>query len=322
MRAGALALLGAFLGFVTPLGLGCEGESSFLVTLFDAGPPDARYEASCGVWARDLCAAETACFGAGPWTDAVQCVARETIRCELLANDPNVVFDATLVAQCVEPDAGNCAAPFGSLCLPSGRAALGAACLSSEACASGYCAYAFDSTGNPDACGTCRSIPCGGSCPTGRRCDYFPDGGADCVPIVGPGEPCSAQGDCQASYYCGPAKTCAPLADLGDACGDGLTGPPCGDSNQYCDGTGHCRAYVSAPYGAPCGIVGTDAYLCAGSGTCDPTDGQCLPPASDGEVCDDNQGLGCLPPARCLSNRCVFPSMEACASSPGRSPGP
>ena len=314
MRAGALALMTALLA--RSLATGCQGESSFVIPGVDAGSPDVRYEASCSAWAEPLCAHEMACSMSLTWIDTAQCVARETLLCELVAGEPNVVFDPTAVAACSEPDAGDCVEPYGSLCLGPGRGLVGSACLSSEACESGFCAYGFDpASDDPTACGACQALPCNGGCSNGQQCESSVDAGPTCVSIGAPGDHCVGQGDCAGYYYCGPDSTCAAEARLGEACGGGTTkGPPCGDFDTYCDSTQHCRAYVSAPYGAPCGVVGNDTYLCAGSGTCDPTDSQCLPPASDGDVCDDSQGLGCLPPARCILNRCVFPSLALCGA--------
>lgn len=312
MRAGALALVGAFL--LEPMAMGCEGESSFVIALADAGTPDARYEAACSAWAQGYCTRLFACATFLAYVDKPQCASRETLSCELLSTDPDVAFDATEIATCPEPDAGDCSAPFGSLCLGPGRAPIGATCFSSEACQSGDCEYSIDpSTGEFSLCGTCAEAPCNGGCSSGQRCNASADGGPSCVPIGGPGDPCSSALDCEDQYYCGPGATCAQVAQMGEACSNAAVGPPC-DVNAYCDATQHCHAYMSASYGAACGLVGNDTYLCKGSGTCDPTDGQCLSPASDGDVCDDSQGLGCLPPARCTLNRCVFPSFAVCGA--------
>ena len=266
------------------------------------------------MWAQAYCARADACVARrSPGSTRRNAPPREDVlRCELLSTDPDVAFDATEVATCPEPDAGDCSAPFGSLCLGPGRAPIGANCFSSEACQSDDCEYSIDpSTGEFSLCGTCVEAPCNGGCPSAQRCNAVADGGPSCVPIGGPGDPCSSALDCEDQYYCGPSATCAPVAQMGEACSNAAAGPPC-DVNAYCDATQHCHAYLSASYGADCGLVGNDTYLCIGSGTCDPTDGQCLPPASDGDVCDDSQGLGCLPPARCTLNRCVFPSFAVC----------
>jgi len=307
--AGALALAAALCPAL--LAAGCDGESSFAIPFVDAGAPGDRNAAVCAAWAEGLCAHENACSFLLTWTDPAQCVQRETLRCELIASDRDVAFDPTRVTACSEPDAGDCSVPYGSLCLDQGRGKVGAPCVWDDGCESGACDYGFDPvTGDPAACGTCQLEPCGGACPSGQECILSDDAGAICGTVAGPGDPCTRPDNCTGFYYCAADGTCAPDAELGDPCGEGS--PPCAGGNLYCDGTQHCSVIMAAPYGAACGIVGSDTYVCAGSGTCDPTSGECLPPAPDGDVCDDSQGLGCLPPARCILNHCVFPSFALC----------
>lgn len=341
MRTSAFALVVA-VPFAS-LAPACEGESSFVIPVADAGAPDGRNESACTAWARVLCAYDAGCatVAAFYWTDAAQCVARTTLRCELLAADPHVAFDPTMLASCREGGAGDCADPFGKDCFGPGREANGAACVWAEDCQSGQCIVAVDlTTGYTPPCGVCQPLPCNGSCPSGQQCRSVDggsacipdpcdggcsgglqchesnDGGASCIVLAGLGEPCSADSDCELVYYCGPSSTCSPVSHIGDACMSGPAGPPCVDPDSYCDGIGGapgvCRSVLNVPYGGACD--GVDK-VCAGAGACDPTDGQCLPPASDGDVCDELQGLGCLPPARCIQHRCVFPSFAFCAGS-------
>jgi hypothetical protein len=307
VRARAFALV---LGIGVGALAGCDGETSFVIASVEAGTPDARYEAACAAWAQSLCALDCTPV----WTDRAQCVARETLQCELIASDPDVPFDPVKVAACPEP--ATCDGNVGSFCLPPGRAAEGAPCLWGEGCRSGFCAHGIDpTTGQLTDCGACQRPPCGGSCSSGQRCEVAADGGSACKTLAPEGQPCTLPIDC-ASFYCAPAGLCAPAATFGKACGDGVAAPPCA-GDLYCDGTQHCQRYYTAGYGAPCGVVKAKTFVCSGFGTCDSTDGLCLPPASDGDVCDDSQQLGCIAPARCVGHRCLLPS---CAVLPTAGP--
>jgi len=317
----------------------CEGESSFVIPVEDAGAPDGRYEATCTEFAKTLCARAFACNPpvAFTWTDVPQCVARNTLHCELIASDPDVIFDPQQLQTCIEADAGECPSSYGIDCFGAGRAPNGATCVWAEACQSGNCVVTIDVTaGYESPCGVCRPLPCNGACPDGQQCSTSPDGGSSCIPMpcggcpagqrcfgpvdggatctppLGPGQACTRDADCEDFFYCGPDGTCSAVARIGDACGGAAMGRPCGDADAYCDAKGQCSEVASLPYGASCDQIES---VCAGAGTCDPTDSQCLPPASDGDVCEDFQGLECLPPARCIANRCLFPGVGLCAGS-------
>lgn len=293
---------------------GCDnGQSSFSIPPLDAQAPSPRYADACAAWATRFCDFQASCADDYfPWNPG-QCVPRNTLECEIVASDPNVEFDAASAAACLEPDAGDCTQNGGNLCLGPGRAPLGAPCVVSAACASQNCAYSFGPGGAPSPCGVCRPAPCGGGCPAGQACSSGADGGFSCVTVAANGQPCSMPGDC-ASFYCAPSGTCGPLAGPGKACGDGTNGPLCDDPATFCDGKGTCRRYLYAGYGQSCAPEGFDQYQCTGFGTCDFTDNLCIPPAGDGEFCDDTQGLNCLFPANCVAHVCVFPNLASCAS--------
>jgi hypothetical protein len=294
------------------LATGCDGESSFVIPPGDAGAPGSRYAVACSAWARRYCAILAGCPSVYPaWADG-QCVPRMTLECEVVASDPDVAFDPVAVATCPDSEAG-CPGLVRDLCLGPGRARVGAPCLVSEACETRACEYTYDELGRRSSCGVCAPVPCGGACPTGQACTVGLDGGASCVRVAAAGEPCTAADDC-ADFYCAPAtKRCGARAQPGEPC-DGMNGPPCADPDTFCDATAHCRRYVLEAYGEPCDTQGPDHYLCAGMGTCDFTDNVCVPPAADGQYCDDTQGLNCLDPARCIANRCVFPSLARCGA--------
>jgi hypothetical protein len=306
----------------------CTGEASFTLPAVDAGVPSTRYEAVCTAWARRACAPGEACprtFIAG-WENDDQCVARETLACELQADDPEVPFDPATVDACTF--AAGCPggavvhdAPYSStLCLPPGKAPMGAPCVWNSACESGACLYPYASDGSIAACGTCQS-PLRCSCASNQECVFYPDH-ATCVTLPDAGEKCGAP-----LYACNDSQcvtsgdgehgTCQALpgASLGMPCTADLTGPQCVStaSSVYCDVTGHCQAYVAARYGEPC-VVGNggEGNVCVGGGWCDSDSTRvCQPPAPDGEPCEDDV-LPCLPPARCLQGACVFPSLATC----------
>jgi hypothetical protein len=288
-----------------------SGEWSFTIPPGDAGAPDAN-EAACAAWARAYCAFQASCPAYNiPWEPG-QCVPRLTLECELIASDPEVAFDPARAASCPEPEAGDCARSGGDLCVGPGRAAIGAPCLSGDACQSGACEFTYGPEGQPAACGVCVRQPCGGGCPAGQLCNVQVDGGEGCVTVASVGQPCKAPSDC-ASFFCTPDGKCGAAVPVGAVCSQEPAGPPCGDPATFCDATGHCRAYLYADYGAPCAPSGNDVYECTGLGACDLTDNQCIPPAADGEFCDDSQGLNCVYPALCTSHQCTFPSPVSCA---------
>ncbi len=309
----------------------CTGEKSFVLPGADAGAPSARYEALCAAWAERECAAANLCpLGVlARWDDSEQCVARETLACELQAADPDVSFDPARVEACTF--AGGCGSAPGmlsapdspTLCLSTGKAPPRAACVWSSACASGDCVYSYGPDGSKARCGTCQeSIRC--ACGENQEC-VASDGGSECVTLPDAGEPCgpplfSCNDSRCVSAGDGGEGLCSatPKATLGMPCSTDLAGPQClgGTSELYCDATGHCRAHDPAEYGAPCtAAAGGEGSVCVGAGWCDSvTTGVCQPPSLDGDPCE--QGiLPCLPPARCVSGACVFPSLSSCGPS-------
>jgi hypothetical protein len=294
---------------------GCDGESSFDIPPVDAGAPSSVYHAACEAWATSYCAFQAACPAQYTVYSQGVCVPRNTLRCEIIATDPNVPFDPARVAVCGEPDAANCDQPpaGGDLCLPPGRGRVGTRCLTGEACQSGFCAYSYIG-GAISLCGTCTARVCDGGCPAGLTCSSSGDAGLACVKMLAVGEKCSTAIACQ-TFYCGRDGKCGALAKRDASCAnDGTSGPPCADNDTFCDPTNHCSPVVPAGYGAACAPAGNVAYQCTGFGTCDYMNNACIPPAADGEFCDDMQGLNCAFPAQCVAHRCLFPNLEQCGN--------
>jgi hypothetical protein len=322
--------LAALVACATVLGLpACTGEKSFTLPGIDAGPPSARYQAVCAGWAQRECTAAAGCALAilARWEDTAQCVARETLSCELQAADPDVSFDSARVAGCTFPDGcagapGMLSAPDSAgLCLSAGKAPLGAPCIWNSACASGECTYSYGFDGTKAVCGTCQA-PVRCACTPNQEC-LVRDGGFECATLPDAGDPCGAplfscnDAQCVAFGDAGEGL-CTPLptVTVGMPCDTG--GPLCisSGSELYCDATSHCRAYTPADYGAPCtASTGGEGGLCIGAGWCDSmATGVCQPPSADGDPCDDLL-VPCLAPARCVSGSCVFPSLASCAAA-------
>ena len=296
----------------------CTGETSFPLPTWDAGAPGHEYASPCSSWAKTVCAWELRCLTelASEWVSSEQCLARQTTECELLAADPAVPFNAPAVASCQYPS--DCSAPTPGFCLPPGKSSAGAACQWNDDCASGFC-----DIGPNSPCGTCVAVTgCDASCSDGESCARSEDGGSSCIvpPVVGqPCQPpdyvCADGGICDISDY-GQPGSCIATATAGQSCG--LEGPPvCFDPQVelFCDETMHCRPFLPAMCGQACGAVGDagDSYQCIGWASCEyAATSLCVQPAGDGTLCDEEQGLSCLPPARCIDNECLFPSPGLC----------
>lgn len=292
---------------------GCDGESSFDAPAMDAGPPSARYAAECARWAGRFCDFQEKCSGYyEAWEELDQCVQRMTLDCELIASDPDVPFDPVRTAACPEPDSGDCSSPRGHMCLGPGRAAVGAPCLSSEACRSGFCSPRYASDGTSETCGNCEAIepPCKGVCTAKEACVPALDGGAHCVTLKDVDAGCSLASECR-SFICSGGFCGAPSA-TGGHCGTDAGDFYCGDALDFCNSMGVCAAVKSASYGEPC-VDDDQKIVCRGYAQCDYTDNVCVPPADDGDFCDPSQALACLFPAVCVDHVCRFPDARSCS---------
>jgi hypothetical protein len=306
--------------------LACTGESSFYLPAIDAGPVDTQYAAPCGAWATAVCTREKNCPGdpdALQWTDLTQfdmpqCTARSTLICEVVATDPNVSFDAEKIGTCTySADCTVFARDLPVDCLPPGRAPPGSACVFHESCTSGIC----DTSGS--LCGTCSPLPTPCPCDAGQVCAGIGlDGGAICDTVSQVGGRCTSQVECPDAYCAlGPdaGDRCVALVGLGGRCGDGegagpgREGTPCAGTDTYCDYSLHCSPIEGVPAGQ-CGAPADGGALleCSGFGQCDPTTLTCLQPAPDGRLCDETQGLGCMLPAECIADRCLYPTLAYC----------
>lgn len=306
--------------------LACTGESSFYLPAVDAGHVDTQYAAPCGAWATAVCTREMNCPGdpdALEWTDLTrfdmsECTARSTLTCEVVAGDPNVSFDAETIGACTYP--ADCTVTVRDLpidCLSPGRAPPGAACVFHESCSSGFCQT------TSSICGRCLppQVPC--PCAAGQVCaGEGLDGGVICDTVSQLGGPCTSPVECP-DAYCAPdedgGRRCVALVGLGGRCGDGegaapgREGIPCAGTDTYCDSSLHCSP-IEGVFQGQCGASADGGALleCTEFGACDPTTDTCLQAAPDGQVCDTTQGLGCMEPAECIANRCLYPSLAYC----------
>jgi len=158
MRRALLVLLpGAASSLV--LAQGCSGDWTFALPPVEAGVPDTQFESACTAWAQSSCAYQQRCYSGiyFDWQSIDECVARETLGCELAAADENVSFDENRIRECQFPD--DCASEPPN-CFPPGKTATGSACLWNAACQSGVCTGG--GTGN-SVCGTCQD--CNVACP-------------------------------------------------------------------------------------------------------------------------------------------------------------
>jgi hypothetical protein len=290
------------------VGEACSGDWSFALPPAEAGTPATRYEDACGSWASAYCAYEERCFPTSlyfNWHAVAECVARETLGCELAATDPSAQFDEERVRACRYPDDCSSSLPT---CFAAGRAPAGSACLWQSACQSGVCVGAG---GDYPLCGTCYA--CNTPCPSGETCTGIVGSGICHSHSRPAGQSCSSADDCQ-SASCGPGdggpSVCAPFGRVGESCGG--TGPRC-DDGAFCDDSGRCSAYRLADDAGRCGLLddGDDAFAyCGGSAAC--VSDSCVAPVGDGASCDPSQGLRCLWPAACVAGHCIFPTIADC----------
>jgi hypothetical protein len=203
-------------------------------------------------------------------------------------------------------------------CNIAGTRANGMACGTDSQCTTGYCAQ------SNQACGVCSAL-------------------------VGAGNACMVDDDCQAGLVCNSANVCVLPGGAGGNCSDsqpcayglfclvtagsttgacatdaetpgGTCNPTLAESCDilkgiYCDGTvSTCKNLGFASPGDNCGLVSGQYVLCS-TGQCiyptvDATEGTCRAQAADGAACDAT--TTCESPARCVSGHCALPSSSAC----------
>jgi len=292
-----------------------EGEPT------DSSVNDANLADACARLADASCAKMASCFPLGMklfYGDTDVCDARFRLWCERNLTAPATgdtpdtterCSDAIQAATCDEYVRGVVA------CRPSsGSLADGAACAVHSQCQSTNCNLPSNSI-----CGVCGPrVPLGGDCTHGE-CAF----GLLCNSAklcVNPGELgglCTDSHPCAGTLVC-KQETCAPPSPPGATCDTTFLFDGCDAYNgYYCASSGACQTIQYAQPGEPCSLLLSNLVLCGGGGLCRTasvisTAGTCMPPAHDGEFCDDVNGPQCIWPAACVTNACRPVEPMAC----------
>lgn len=191
----------------------------------------------------------------------------------------------------------------------------GAACDTSYACTSHYCARTPVRDAGTGPCGVCTArVPVGGSCGSyldfecveGAYCGY--PSNPICQVVSRPGDSCGASGCHGGDLYCvgGVCLTRSQVAGATCSSTDDLCGFD-GTNRYWCDhSTSTCA--VALDEGAPCSRV----TQCA-SGICQ--GGSCRAPAAIGEACTGT--WWCVDGGQCTSGVCVALPGPGSPCSPG-----
>ncbi|MBI5497388.1 MAG: hypothetical protein HY904_20405 [Deltaproteobacteria bacterium] len=270
---------------------------------------DATAEALCGLYQRCMPWVISLQFG-----DLTTCQARSKLGCEDSFSANGTTATPAQTKACAEAyGSAACADMFSAeppqACkdMPAGTLANGAQCGSGEQCQSERCKESSTST-----CGTCVApVTAGGSCANNEPCND----GLTCAPNA----TCVAPG--AAGATCGNNSPCKdPLVCRGGTCGARVAaGAACQPDIQDCDLTGAdwlscdqqtntCKVIALVGSGQTCGLVNNAYVMCAARGGCQAsagsTTGTCRAAAADGAACDENNGIYCMSPARCISGTC------------------
>jgi hypothetical protein len=320
-------LLPAFMA----LGQACNGDWSFNLPVLE-GSPATQYSSACAAWARSFCQYQYLCdLPYFSWESVDQCAARQTLSCELIAADPNVVFDEERISHCTFPD--DCTTPM-PVCWGVGRAPGGSPCLWPEECQSGICGDS-DPAESSQVCGVCGAEP-GQPCASpsdcfSDSCVASPGGGQVCAPYARLGEPCGPglpscfQPDLEltCSSYVGEGGLCLEFRSFGQPCDSSVLCP-----SGPCPASAEARCPAAGKSGDPCGYgvsLCGDGLSCttlgdAQAGVCTELDGGLTPLLSAyGAACsmneDNCQGFGscvaaCSPPAQDGGFCCLPPAKD------------
>jgi hypothetical protein len=251
--------------------------------------------------------------------DKTTCLAREKISCLAVLSATGTGFTPASMQACTKSMSGGqgclryVPAPG---CNPRGTLPDGAKCWTSSQCLGGDCLIP---PGN--ACGTCGQLAApGGNCYSYLDCADAPQmycritsvtTPGSCTPGVKLGNQCADITGlyCQPDLWCNKgACSNAPRPQLNEAC-DPID-VRCDDvMGLVCDATTRkCAGLTVADPGQPC-----PSHVCAASGYCrDPNmpSSMCVASATEGQACDDVNGVRCLSPAFCLNKVCVPPNQR------------
>jgi hypothetical protein len=242
-----------------------------------------------------------------------RCVERTKLLNAWIAGLPGVLQTADFFTECAAAwnnlPCGEIFSPFPiAACKQFGSLAAGDGCNFGDQCASGFCKQ----TGFQ--CGVCADQPAqGSSCQVDDDCGEaqwcMPD--KKCRTPSGMNEQCTDTQRCRLDLSCSGAVCVASPASPGAPC-DGANGLTCDfySKGLYCTNAKTCAEASAKATNESCAEVGS---YCEKNGAC--TNGTCVPhPADNGGACDNDSGLYCEWPARCVDASCQLPtSVTLCA---------
>lgn len=199
-------------------------------------------------------------------------------------------------------------------CRLKGTMANGTPCAGADQCKSGYCRYELTS-----ACGSCADrVGPGGPCSTDGQCaEGFACDKGKCVAWVDRGGACDGSNPCHTADYCAPDGKCAPRLSLDSAC-DPIR-QDCEPALSCSTVTSKCVPLTTHGLGVACGLRDDGTLgLCNFGLKCKITNfgsytGACVDAAKAGEACfrQGPNGSQCETPLLCATT-CSLPSTETC----------
>jgi hypothetical protein len=297
---------------------GGPGGSQQLESGADTSTLDA--DTVCGEHADAVCAMIDSC----PYLTKVvygsktTCAAREKLSCLAVLSASGTGFTPAAMRACTNSMTSQGCLSYVPApgCSLRGNLPDGANCWTSSQCQGGDCLIP---PGN--ACGTCRQPAVqGGDCYSYLDCANAPQKycritsvtkPGTCTPGVTLGNQCADVTGlyCQPDLWCNKGVcTNAPKPQRDEAC-DPID-QQCDDvMGLVCDTTTRkCAALTVGDPGQPC-----PSHVCAAGGYCKdqnlPTS-MCVASSTEGQACDEANGLRCLSPAFCLNKVCVLPNQR------------
>jgi len=233
------------------------------------------------------------------------------ISCRFRLNAPGTGDTLATIAACsAARRAASCPELFENevvACLPQrGTLANGAKCATSSQCQSQYCTIAFGSE-----CGTCMPTVAAGSKCTGAVGECA--GSLQCVDgVCGThpklGEACSNEG-CRFGLVC-PSGRCVMPANAGESCAS----VGCSILQDLVCRSDICERWQYVNSGERCDVqagprCGRASFCKEKPGS---TSGICIPPATEGQACDEFNGPDCVPWMHCRTGVCRVPDPTLC----------
>jgi hypothetical protein len=250
-----------------------------------------------------------------------ECNARFKLSCVDATSAPGSGLTATTIAACgaALPDAACADVIYRNVaaCNIKGTRANGMACGTNSQCTTGYCAQ------SDQACGVCSAlVGAGNGCMVDDDCQagFVCNSTNVCVLPGGAGANCTDAQPCGYGFYClvvagTTTGSCAAGVETPGGTCNGTLAASCDLlKGIFCNATNTCENLGVASPGDSCGLVGEKLTFCS-TGECiyptvDATEGVCRALAADGATCD--AATTCETPAHCVSGKCKLPSSSAC----------